>query len=483
MNKPFLTLHKFRLLWALASLAFGLECSTSNYNTLMVSAEKSLYVENKPLEASRILIPHVNQKNQNQILFMMEAGYMLHLAKDYEASNKILMAADERAEAMYKSVSKEVAAFITNETGKDYMGEDYERVLLNMTIGINYMMMNNFDNAQVEFKKVNNKLEYIKEKSGNNYKLNLMALYLSAIAHAASNEYEYAYVELKKIHELQPGIPAVGLKLLLLAAELGYQDDYAVWRRTYNLPGLAASKNSNLAELVVIYESGLSPRKESRGELLADRELNAMFHTAVNVAIIASGSVAGGVSNALVMSTVRTAEHPIPKYVKQNYQIVSARLNISSQGKLYTSINLQLMNNVEDTILTNFENHYMSIREKMINRLAVKVVATLVSKVIAEQTAKSLAGRNGGGLLGLIAGTVVGVGMGAVLFSSEKPDLRCWHSIPANYQAGSLLLPPGNYEGNVVYYDRSGATVYEESTGEFMITKDQPKVLLFRTYK
>jgi len=460
----------------------GLMCSASNYNVLMVKAEKSLYEDNQPLEASRILIPHVNQKNQDQLLFMMEAGYMLHIAGEYEKSNKILVAADEKAEAMYKSISKEIAAFVTNETGKDYIGEDYERILLNMTIGINYMMLENFEAAQVEFKKVNNKLEYIREKSGIKYNINLMALYLSAIAHAAAGENEYAYVELKKIHDIQPGIPSVGLKLLVLAADLGYQDDYALWRRLYNIQGLGNPAGG--AELVAIYESGLSPRKVSRGKLLGDPELRAMFEVAIRVAIVASGSSAASVSNAMVLATIGSAEHPIPRYVKQNYETVGARLDILSQGNLYRSLNLGQMNNVEDTIFTNFENHYQAIREKMVSRIAVKVVATLVSKVLAEQAAKNLAGNDrNAGFIGLLAGTLVGVGVGAALFSSEHPDLRCWHTIPASYHGAGTILPPGKYTARIVYFNRRGQTVKEEAIEEFDVSRDKPRVLLFRTFR
>jgi len=141
------------------------------------------------------------------------------------------------------------------------------------------------------------------------------------------------------------------------------------------------------------------------------------------------------------------------------------------------------MNNVEDTILTNFENHYMKIREKMVTRLAVKVVAALVSKKIAEEAAKNIGGDQYGDVASFLIGTLTGVGVGAILFSSEKPDLRCWHSIPASYQAGSVLLPPGKYEGMISYFNRNGLIVNTESTGEFTVSREKPFILLFRTYK
>ncbi|MDH4200216.1 MAG: hypothetical protein OEV66_07555 [Spirochaetia bacterium] len=462
----------------------GFMCSGGNYNTLMVKAEKTLYQDNNPEEASRLLIPNVNRRDQDQLLFMMEAGYMLHMANDYKTSNKILTSASNKAESMYKSISKEIASFITNETGKDYMGEDYERILVNMTLGINYLMLNDYDSAEVEFKKVNNMLEYIQEKSGIHYNINLMALYLSSIAHAAAGELEYAYIDLKKIDEIQPGIQSVGLKLMILARQLDYMDDFALWRKKYRGivldPALEPYKNSS--ELVFVYESGLAPRKQSRGRLLADPEINTLFNAAVTGAIIASGSASGAVSNALVLSTIGEAEHPVPRYVYQKYETASARLEIFKDGRIYKTVDTQLLNDVEKTIKTNFENHYMKIREKMITRLATKVVATLVSKAVAESAASNIGGRRYGAVAGFIIGTLTGIGVGSALFSSEKPDLRCWHTIPANYQAGSLLLPQGSYTGIIKYYNRNGDLVSQKDAGKIIIKPDSPSVLLFRTY-
>jgi hypothetical protein len=459
---------------------FVFNCSSTNYNTLMVKAEKKLYEENDPLNASRELIPLVNKKNPDQLLFMMEAGYMLHLAGDFQKSNEVLMAADEKAEKMYKSVSKEVAAFITNETGKDYMGEDYERILLNMTIGINYLLLQDYESAQVEFKKVNSKLDFIKEKSGKSYNLNLMALYLSAVAHSATGEYDYAYIELKKIHDIRPGIAFIGQKLILLANELKYQDDLAIWKKKY--PGnVNILRNKNMSEVIAVFENGKSPRKESRGRLLADREVYNLFQAAVSVALATSRSSSRAVSNAVVMQTVETAEHPIPKYVLQKYDIAFADVELSQNGVKAATIETLTLNDVEDTMVSNFEEHYLKIREKMLTRLAAKVVATLVSKEIAEQSARNAGGRYGG-IASLLIGTMVGIGTGAVLFSTEKPDLRCWHSIPANYQSGSAMLPEGKYDVKIIYYDYDGNFVMEKNHGEINLREGAPSIINFRAY-
>ena len=58
-----------------------------------------------------------------------------------------------------------------------------------------------------------------------------------------------------------------------------------------------------------------------------------------------------------------------------------------------------------------------------------------------------------------LAGALVGAGTGAALISQIKPDLRCWHSLPANLQMGRMYLPPGEHLLTINLIDRSGGVV------------------------
>ncbi|RPI95116.1 MAG: hypothetical protein EHM32_06015, partial [Spirochaetales bacterium] len=137
-------------------LLFSFGCAGS-YVQVMKDSEKMFY-HGEYKEAARKLLPAVNKSGKDQLLFMMETGLMLHAAGDFQNSNKVLLEAAKLADRIALSVSKEAASLFINETVTNYRGEDFERVLIHMYLGINFLMLKDADSARVEFKKVNDLL-------------------------------------------------------------------------------------------------------------------------------------------------------------------------------------------------------------------------------------------------------------------------------------------------------------------------------------
>ena len=50
----------------------------------------------------------------------------------------------------------------------------------------------------------------------------------------------------------------------------------------------------------------------------------------------------------------------------------------------------------------------------------------------------------------------MGAGTGAALFAQMRPDLRNWHTLPANFQLGRLMLKSGRHKVKYVYIGDSG---------------------------
>ncbi len=94
-------------------LVFSFGCAGS-YVQVMKDSEKMFYYGQyrRPPQAPAA----VNKSGKDQLLFMMEAGLMLHAAGDYENSNKVLLEAAKLAERIAVSVSKEAASLFLNDT-------------------------------------------------------------------------------------------------------------------------------------------------------------------------------------------------------------------------------------------------------------------------------------------------------------------------------------------------------------------------------
>jgi hypothetical protein len=341
-----------------------------------------------------------------------------------------LMKASQLAQVTPISVTKEVAALLTNQTATNYRGEDFEKVLIHMYLGINYLMLKNAEDAAVEFKSVSNELQKIKTENGQaRYKQNIMAKYLAAISHEfradlndSEEDREYAEVEYRQIMRLRPD-------LAIAEKDLAY---------------LQSSRQSPAGELVVIFQSGRAPIKVSRGKLLDEPGMK----TSISVAI-SSHALAAGITAAAIMSSLATAENPIPRFKIQSNKTKFVRVTVL--GKQATT---EVLDDIEYTAMKNLEDDYSRLQAKVAASIVAKTIASIASGIAAKEVTKHVA--KASGRLSTLVGIVVGAGTGAALFSTMQPDLRCWHFLPATLQLARLRLMPGKYTAKVEFIGFNG---------------------------
>jgi len=472
---------KTRIILLTLIVATMTACISGSYLKRISEAKTEFYTTNDPLAASRKLIGYVNSGSKEQLLYMMEAGYLLQKGGNLEKSNQILMAADKMIDNQGESVTQNIGTYLLNETGKDYKGEDYERVLVNMHTGMNFLLLEKYDEALVEFKKVNYKLDKIRQESGINYKQNLLAKYLAAVSAYYAEELDYAYVELKQIEKIQPGLPPVVHGLMMVTQEMKDLDDYAFWAGRYPyIRSNAAFTGKNFkkaGEVVFVFEAGKAPIKESRGKLLDEPGMKeALLGTAR-----ASSSLAG-VDGALIAPTLMllaaTTEHPIPKYEKQEYYITNANLILTDkQGKTFNVKPVNMVD-IENTMVNNFEENYSKVKNKMIVRLGTKLAAAIATKISVETAMKNSARNDKERLIAMAAGWVAGGIVGFAGFQAEEPDLRSWNTLPAFYNASSILLPEGEYTGVIQFLDSAGNVVREKQLEKPVVVANYKPVIV-----
>jgi len=439
---------------------------------MIKKAEESFYY-GKYKDAARSLLPEVNKESKDQLLFMMECGLMLHAAGDYQNSNKVLLAASALSERIAKSISKEALSLFLNDTVTNYRGEDFEVVLVHMYLGINFLMMKDADSARVEFKKVNDLLAEIEVLSGRAYKQNLMAKYLTAIAFELigdkdndKNDQQFAFIEYKQILGLDPRLALVYRDLQRMAKKIDYMDEYAQYQAQY---GKLDDQPEDAGELIMIYESGQGAVKASRGNLLNDKQMADGIQISLNGLTLQQG-----VTAAAVLASLKLAEHPIPKFQKRSNKVSYLMINVDGKDLART----YMLENIEDTAVRNMEDNYTNMYLKVAAGVVTKAVAAVVAGIAAKKTAEQF--KKTSGVAGLI-GTVVGAGVGAGLMANIKPDLRCWHTLPANLQLGRLYLKEGAYTIKIRFLDAAGNEVIGSKEGEIEIKKGQKTFFNYRT--
>ncbi|PKL36220.1 MAG: hypothetical protein CVV44_18560 [Spirochaetae bacterium HGW-Spirochaetae-1] len=422
-------------------------CGSKNYFQVIKVPEEKFY-QGQYKEAARMLLPEVNRSGKDQLLYMMECGYMLHAGAEYETSNTVLLKAGKIAKIIPTSVSQQVTAMLTSDRNTNYRGEDFEKVLVHMYLGINFLMLKDYDSARVEFKMVNEELLKIKTEEGSaRYKQNIMAKYLTAVSYEIigtmnndADDIEYAYKEYEQILALNPGLDLVYRDLQRISKQLNYMDDYAKWTKQF---GKRDAIPADAGELIVIFQTGKTAIKHSRGGLMSDATMKQSI-----IVSMSTMSLAAGVTTGAIMVTLNKAENPIPVFKRRTDQINAIRVKINNQ--YFSTLDME---DIATTAIKNLEDDYGRLR----TRVAASIVTKAAASIAAGLAARAIAEKAGGGSMSSLIGVVAGAGTGAMLFSQMKPDLRCWHTLPARLQIGRTFLRPGTYKITLEFIGKNGA--------------------------
>lgn len=96
--------------------------------------------------------------DHDQVLYDIDSGILSHYAGDWKQSNARLSDGEKLIEYYYsKSISQSVMSWIENDLAKDYDGDDYEDIYTNLFMALNYIHMDEIEDAFVEIRRFDNK--------------------------------------------------------------------------------------------------------------------------------------------------------------------------------------------------------------------------------------------------------------------------------------------------------------------------------------
>ena len=107
-------------------------------------------------------------EGKDKVLYFLDMGIALHFAGRYKESNEYLNRAEFAIEENFtKSISKIAVSFLLNDNALDYSGEDYEDIFTNIIKSLNYIHLRNQEDAMVEVRRINLKLNRLRDKYSN----------------------------------------------------------------------------------------------------------------------------------------------------------------------------------------------------------------------------------------------------------------------------------------------------------------------------
>lgn len=179
------------------------------------------------------------KEKPDDLLYLLERGYLAHEAGEYDSSNAAFDAAELRYEELYtKSVSNELAALVTSDNTLPYRGYPHELVLIHYYRAFNYLKFGRLESALVEARKANQRLTELQDaKEGKStYKNDAFMQYFTAMLYASAGEHNDATVAYRDAYR-------------------GY-DEYARLYGVKSPPGLASELHSSLMRIGAADEAG-----------------------------------------------------------------------------------------------------------------------------------------------------------------------------------------------------------------------------------
>ena len=393
--------------------------------------------------------------SRDAALFHLEAGILAHYAQKYHQSNQYLSKAEEIMDALYtRSISREAASYLLNDLTIPYRGEDFENVMLNLFMALNYTGLGLREDALVEARKVDNKLNIINrrhnEKQQNAYREDAFVRFLMGVLYEAGGEINDAFISYRKAEEIYRtdyesiySVPAPVFlveNLLSAANALGFFQEAAEIQKRYpQVNPQKPEKKERLAEVFAIHYNGLGPEKVEQN-----------WH--------------------IPMLDGYIVKIAYPVFTPQVYRISHAEIFLTQResGETYRFVT-QLMEDIGAIAKINLANRLQRIKGKAIARATSKY---LMTKALARAARKES---------GELAAVLVQLTANLANIAVEKADLRHGRLLPAEIRVGRSMVTPGGYDGWIDFLDYSGSVVFKKQVAAFHVRGGEKKILTYRT--
>jgi hypothetical protein len=398
------------LLWSCASGSFAIVDDELEHNSYAESV--------KSLEKNRKTL----YKNGDKILYCLDKGMLQHYARQYSESSKTLQEG-ERAieEAFTKSITQEISTYLINDNVRDYGGEDYEDIYINVFNALNYYHRGDREGAMVEIRRMNNKLRHLAVKydaaitglqrkaledgtrippgpdARTRFNDSALARYLGMLFHRGDGQYDDARID----------------RDWLLVA---YAKSPSIY--TNETPESLSGEMEipeGMARLNVIAFGGLSPIKQENAERI-------------------------------FLPDYRWIKIALPEMVNRNSEIYRIEL-VLDDGQRFR---LELLEDMGAVAKETFKARRQLIYIKTVLRATAKTAGSSVIGAVARET--------NDGVVSLVL-RLYSVMAQAFAEASEQADIRASRYFPAKAHVTGINLPPGRYSFSIKYYNRSGREI------------------------
>ncbi len=444
-------MFKLRYILLLPLLAFIIQCASSlSYVNFFNTIVNDLQLGNYQTALKKIDLGRKENKYtvKERVLYYLDKGAVHYYVGNYQQSIENLEKADRAMEELFtKSVSQMASSWLVNDNVIDYYGEIYENVYVNVFKAMDYLDLNKSEDALVEVRRVNTKLQELEEKYGKminsfnksgkskvkvkdtdvKFYSDALAHYLSYLIFRMDGEEDESRISRQKIKEAFATQPKVYY---------------------FSLPGPIRKRMPDINEttLNVLAFTGPAPVKEPVGMLITSYD----------------GYL--GISD--LSKSIALPNYPFPG-MKAGYHFKFSFPVIRRQGSKIAYIKVFVDGNYKGSLelLEDMGKVAQHTFEQRKNFIYIKTLIRTVTKGLAAAKAKDeLRKRSGNNLLGNI---LINAAVDAGVDATEKPDLRCWRTMPQNCYIGEFFIPKGKHTVEVQFLTRDNLLIQSKRVDNY----------------
>jgi len=379
------------------------------------------------------------QKNEkaktgkNALLHYMNHGYVTWAQHHYQRSNEYFSKAEILIEDYMNNLGLEVLTYFTNPMIKPYKPEDFEAVMVNYFMALNFVQQNRYEEAIVECKRINIKLNKLNDKYPdykNKYQNDAFAHMLMGLFYEANGDYNNAFIAYRNAVEVYEtdyteqfnmGVPRQLQQDLLHAAYMtGFREEVSFYENKFGITYTPC--NTENGEAIMLWMNGFGPVKgETSINFVKVPNSRSGYITLVNEEYGLSypyyiGNKSSDEQNAL--KDLRFFRVAFPKYIER--KPVFSHAQASCNGHIYP---LQMVQNINEIAFKCLQDRMARELAKAIGRLATKKAL----EALADEQDEAL-------------GTLVNI----VNTITEKADTRNWQTLPYSISYARIPLNEGD---------------------------------------
>jgi hypothetical protein len=391
--------------------------------------------------------------HENRLLFLLNQGAIHHYAQDYGKSNEYLLDAHTLSEALYtQNIAKEVAGVFTDNF-TDYDGEDYEKVLINVFLLLNYIQLNQLDDALVEARRIDAKLQLLAQtyEAENKYNNDALARYLSGLIYEMDHDDGNAFIAYVKTYEAYKDYArmfgfacpdSIEDDILRLAFKLGYHEQYETFRNEFGRGPNTPTSSLATSEIVVLCMTGLGPYKRDARTSVTHIDEEGVTHT-FTVGIPQLIQRPGRVRDVSVKCTGISSEWTNTPYLIQDVHKIARK-------------------NLKDKMPT----------------IQLKAWSRALAASVASKKAKRDVSEDYPSILRLFSHII-----DAATTSLTSTDIRCWRTLPQTVYLSRIPVNAGTYALTVDFQDADGNPISHPIEESIEIEKNEIKLLYFYEFR